>query len=584
MLLAVACYSVIPLAIEYAGGSQNPFFFNMGWRAGIAAGFALFLAVVYRQLFFSKKVWATILRRAKRWELLAVIIAYFDIALFAMSIRFVDVSAATIVAEISPLFLIIVMWFSYRKTETYQKPTLKLLFLVSIGLMGFAFVVFSESGETSLFFTSQANWLLLLGISLALASALIAAFNGFSFKWGTDLKTYLPDEVRKNNNDDSINLFGVIMAGLISNLAIIPFSLILGVSFGESISGNVLLFSIIGGALTYPLAGIAWRKANLITHNLGINAIGYVRPILSMAWLLPFSYIDVVRIDYLVIGAAFIISTNVLINFERNFESANIFGLRTLTLALGICGTLVYLREDIFAYFGVGWHWSGAGYFEALALSATVFTLLLAFRVARLVSRTGDEDNRTFSVFRKMELLSQRGVIDDNILCCLLSIDAPKNKADLESAYNKARNYISVARPYNDTERQILNDAEAELDALARSKQLGIVIGEMFALTIFAGITVSLALFSRPNVEGWTRLLIDIFAMLMSAIIIFLVVNVRDLQEERGERKLVSRIKNRDYLVSFSDSHQTLADQFLSVIVGLAIVITYAILLAYKWL
>lgn len=172
-------------------------FFNMGWRAGIAAGFALFLAVVYRQLFFSKEVWATILRRAKRWELLAVIIAYFDIALFAMSIRFVDVSATTIVAEISPLFLIIVMWFSYRKTETYQKPTLKLLFLVSIGLVGFAFVVFSESGEVSLFFTSQANWLLLLGISLALASALIAAFNGFSFKWGTDLKTYLPDEVRK---------------------------------------------------------------------------------------------------------------------------------------------------------------------------------------------------------------------------------------------------------------------------------------------------------------------------------------------------------------------------------------------------
>lgn len=381
-----------------------------------------------------------------------------------------------------------------------------------------------------------------------------------------------------------MNLFGVIMAGLLSNLAIIPFSLIFGVSFGESISGNVLLFSIIGGALTYPLAGIAWRKANLITHNLGINAIGYVRPILSMVWLLPFSYIDVVRIDYLVIGAAFIISANVLINFERNFESENIFGQRVLTLALGICGTFVYLREDIFTYFGVGWHWSGAGYFEALALSATVFTLLLAFRVARLVSRSGDEDNRTFSVFRKMELLSQRDVIDNNILCCLLRIDAPKNKADLESAYNKARNYISVARPYNDTERQILNDAEAELDSLARSKQLGIVIGEMFALTIFAGITVSLALFSRPSVEGWTRLLIDIFAMLMSAIIIFLVVNVRDLQEERGERKLVSKIKNRDYLVLFSDSHQTLADQFLSVIVGLAIVITYAILLAYKWL
>ena len=291
MLLAVACYSVIPLAVELAGGSQNPFLFNMGWRSGIAVGFALFLAIVYRNLFFSKEVWNTIWIRAKRWELLAVVIAYFDIALFALSVRFVDVAVATIVAEVSPLFLIIIMWFSYRKTTTYQKVTPKLLFLVLVGLAGFTFVVFSEVGKVSLLLENLANELLLLGIALALLSALIASFNGFSFKWGTDLKCHLPEKVRDNNNDASIDLFGVVVAGLIANLAIIPFSLILGVSVGETISANVLLFSIIGGALTYPLAGIAWRKANLITHNLGINAIGYIRPVLSIAWLLPFSYI-----------------------------------------------------------------------------------------------------------------------------------------------------------------------------------------------------------------------------------------------------------------------------------------------------
>ena len=583
MLLAVACYSVIPLAVEFAGGSQNPFLFNMGWRGGIAIGFALFLAVGYRDLFFSRRVWGAILHHTKRLELLAVVIAYFDIALFALAVRFVDVSAATVVAEVSPVFLIIIMWLSLRRTATYQRVTFRLLLLVILALFGFAFVVFSQATEISLFARSE-NWLLLLGILLALSSALLAALNGLSFKWGMDLTSKLPDESLQNHNTDSINLFGVVMAGFIGNLVIVPFSLAIGAGTGETISGKVLMFSVIGGVLTYPIAGIAWRKANLLTYNLGINAIGYIRPILSIVWLLPFSYINVVKVDYLVIGTGFVIAANILINFERDFKEGDGFGLRMLVVALGICGTLVYFREDFFRHFDIEWHWSSGGYFQVLALSATVFTLLLAFRVARLVTRTGEEDNRTFSVFRRLELLTKLQVINNDPRPYMKRIDASRDKVDLKDAYNELRNLIAEANPHNYEERLLLKETEAELDALARSKQMGLVLGEMFAVVIFAFTTVALALLTRPDVEGWPRLLVDVFAILISAIIIFLVVNVRDLQNERADDKLESRVEHDDYSVRFKDTKGSLADQSLSVILGLSVIVTYTILLAYKWL
>ena len=122
------------------------------------------------------------------------------------------------------------------------------------------------------------------------------------------------------------------------------------------------------------------------------------------------------------------------------------------------------------------------------------------------------------------------------------------------------------------------------MDALVRSKQQDITLGEMFALFIFAGITVSLALLSRPpEAEGWNRLLVDIFAILISAVIVFLVVNVWDLRRERDESKLKLRLKSQDYMIQFSDTERRSFDQWLSIVVGTLIVLVYAGLLSHKW-
>ena len=100
------------------------------------------------------------------------------------------------------------------------------------------------------------------------------------------------------------------------------------------------------------------------------------------------------------------------------------------------------------------------------------------------------------------------------------------------------RGYIASAVPQDDPDRQRLNETEAELDMLVRSKQVSPVPGEIFALPVFAGITIFLTMFTRPSdPEGYMRMLLDLFAMRVSWVIIFLMIYSIDLDREREAHK-----------------------------------------------
>ena len=134
-----------------------------------------------------------------------------------------------------------------------------------------------------------------------------------------------------------------------------------------------------------------------------------------------------------------------------------------------------------------------------------------------------------------------------------------------------------------------MSDAEAQLDALVRSKQVDIHLGEMFALFIFAFVTVGIALFTLPaQVTGWTRVIVDLFALTISSVAIFLLSHIQDLQRERDQEKFelmeIDCTKEKRFAARFLDTGQRPFDQWLSIVVGGAIVMTFAGLLVHKWL
>ena len=138
---------------------------------------------------------------------------------------------------------------------------------------------------------------------------------------------------------------------------------------------------------------------------------------------------------------------------------------RPSILGLGICGAIVYMRDHIFQFLGVpSWDWNEGGYFGSVALSATIFALLLGFRVARMSSRTTDEDNRTFNIFPKADLLSRRGAITSDLCSCILGIDKADNPADLKLSHIRARRHITAVdiSSLSESDVQLLNDLEGE--------------------------------------------------------------------------------------------------------------------------
>ena len=429
----------------------------------------------------------------------------------------------------------------------------------------------------------------------------------------------MSDGVKDKYAPQSIDMFFSVLIALIASIAIIPLTGAVGLIgmgasddvlgsavgaisrlFMESGEFNPTMLIVIGvAALAFTAGGIAIRKANAISDNPGINGVEQLSPVFSLLglWLLgtwslilslfPSLEPDLfsgVKEDYLVIGAAAIITANILINFEGEVRA----GFKALLIGLGACGAIVYLRENLYEFLNI----PNAGatatgdYLGWIALAATIFTLLLAFRVATTVSRTSAEEAYAFAALRKMEALAERGVIDEEVLEHIAVMDSPENEAQLKDAYARTSKIIAETKtPENDFDRELLATAEAELDTLARSKQLRLVLGELFALNIFAGITLAFALFLQPDIDGeLTALLNDLFAMLISGVVIFLTVHVWDLHNERAARQLRKNEQSGRYELQFRGGEQAISDVWISIIAGVAIILTYAFLLADKWL
>ena len=580
MLLSVGGFSLVPLVLA-RGAAEDPFLFNAGWRLGFGAGIGFFLFVRYRELFAEREVWTLIKRRAVSWAILIAVISQFEYAMFALSIRLIDVSIATILFETYHVLIILVTAWLFRRERRYRRIQPDVVLLLALGVAGFAFVV---SGEASgIAWLGPDGWYAFIpGIFLAVLSAIVASLSAIHLKWGADLSAEMSENSGGRWTRDYLDLFCVLMASVIVNAVAIPLNAAAGMLTGETITAETFMYGMLWGFVINAMANIAWRYANLTTDNLGINALSYATPIFSLVWLFWFSEVNVHRADFLIIGAVAVIAANLLINFEAEVR----FGFKALILALWGCGAFVYLRDDILLLLPFdGWLWPRETYLGALGLSATVFILLLTFRVARLAPRTQDEDNRIFALHRRLELLAWRNLISPDASRHVRAIDSARTPEELQRAYTAVKLcFVRAAGvPHANADRRLLADAEAQLNMMVHSRQQGLEFGELFSLIIFGGVTVVLSLLSRPEVYGWTAFLIEVFSTLFPAVIVFLVVNVWDLHRDRADLVLANQQDSEGFGVIFRDARSRRFEQSVSIIVGLLIIVSYAGLLWHKW-
>ena len=595
MLVAVVFYSSLSLAVALTGGSDNPFLFTMWWRLGMVGGIGIYLALQYPDLFFDTRVWRRVRSKAGSVHLWLTLLAYFDISLFVMSTVFISITAATILVQVTSIFFILFM-HGLDREQVYRSITWTTGLLMVLGIVGFAFVIIAETGWTDISPETSA-WRLVAGVLIVLSCAVVGAFNAHNFQWGRQLASEHrasfqnegEGEIDDERDSNRLVFFYVVLGSWVVNVLAVLANGVIG--FGTSVlgvygavSGNTLVYAVAWGAVAFTAAGILNRKANLMTTNLGVNALNYARPVFGVALLVFFAGlgadvagVDIRRPDYFLIGTLGIVSVNILINFEAE----RLLGFKALVISLWVFGALVYLRNVDGGL--LTWMVPEAGYFEALALSSTVFTLILSFRVVRLAGRIQDEDNRTFRLFRELAALSRRDVIDFEICRLLLVVDRSSGE-DLRESYGKARSLLleAVDRA-GSADVEHLTGLEAELDSLVYSRQQDINFGELCALFIFAGITVGLALVSRPAAADLIAFVIELFTVLFASVIVFLAFNVLDLQRDR--RALILHYDaGGQYAVFFRDQGSRTVEQWVSVMAGLAVVVAYFCLLGAKWL
>lgn len=189
----------------------------------------------------------------------------------------------------------------------------------------------SETGSTGL--GAQASAPPIIGVLFTILAPLTAAMSAHAMRWGADLSKKVKPEPHSIPSP-SLELACVLAATIPVNVA------------GAILTHTVVTFSPVnaliafaGGLILNTGSIIPWRKANVITTDLGVNVAIYATTALSLTWLWLLGMTTVARPDLLILGAATIIATNLIINTSA---AANIRFTATATTIWLLC-TAAYI-------------------------------------------------------------------------------------------------------------------------------------------------------------------------------------------------------------------------------------------------
>ena len=326
-----------------------------------------------------------------------------------------------------------------------------------------------------------------------------------------------------------------------------------------------------------------------------INVLAFMSPLLALVWLMA-AGISLPRFDLFFIGAVLILAVNILIQLKPDEErdvapygkaprSGSRLGFTVFILSIWTFGTFTYVRDELLPADQLVW--DQEEYWGLIALSATVFALILGFRVARLSSRITHEDEMTFELFRECELLVELKVLPPDTLKMLSDLDtAPPEK--LRVSYNEIREQIRSAENADLEVKRSVASVAAKLDKLTHSKQQGRDIVELLSLTAFAVATIGLGLLARPvelGVDPWSGFLSEVFILVFVSTVAFLCVNLFDIRRDR-ETPLVVPIQklDGDYALWFRHKRDLTVERLTAVLISIGVSIAFCVLLYGKWL
>ena len=329
MLLSVILYSLSPIFFHIGNADIAPLGFNatrMFFECVIlfsCIAFLYYKKINIIEILIIKKAITT---NWCKYLLIGIFIGAFDLAILAWSLKYINLAAATVLYQTWPIWMILFTSKMFIKNNRYEKVGLHGWFYIIIGFIGLSIVILSqiklEISNKEINF--EFNKSVFAGSLLAVMAAIISALHvSCSIKWGNEKMNSLLSG-NKNMNIDSIKkymeMFFVMTGILIASIPVVIVSclFLFSIDIDEEIHiSNMAMAAIQGSFFAGGIAMIIYRMANIITPRLEINILSYAIPLISILWIGVFGYIEVIKLNWLIIGACGIVAANILIYFKK---------------------------------------------------------------------------------------------------------------------------------------------------------------------------------------------------------------------------------------------------------------------------
>ena len=334
MLVAVIGFSAIPVYIAMADTHRAPFVFTAFLYAGQFVGLGAYTLLTYRALFFRRGPLGVIARQVVRPTMLLTLTGYLNYAFYSWSTEYIDPAVTTVIFGGWTFTTVLFVGWTFRSERRYERTSGALVGFMLIGFAGFALAILSQRADIFDFGQGAAPLIEVgIGVVLAVISMSMATLGSFVLKWGVETAQRVDAVADHPYGQSELEVARVLTGIVVAALVAIPVNLVLGLARGESMlgisPGSISPGSISSGGISAADYGLAFgvglfslgfctalfRRANLMTRNLGIIGMTYGTLPVSLLWLALLGEIDVERPLYLAAGAALIVASNLLVHF-----------------------------------------------------------------------------------------------------------------------------------------------------------------------------------------------------------------------------------------------------------------------------
>ena len=316
MMANVIASSFFPLLVLLGGANTYPYFFTAFDNLIASAVILLILIIAERRIISLPAIGVIFSPKKSRMKtnlclLPCILRGIATTPAFLLATKYIDIIAVIIIYETWPIIKILIMDRLFKSTNQYHPITFKLIALFGLSLLGVAIVIIGQSATQIDAMRLQEGTI--TGVALALLAAVLTALApSFSLKHGAIVGLNLSKETGVGYNLLYCSMISIFIQRTISGII----ALVVAIALYEQMAWAGAITVVVAGILT-AIASIGIRKANLITHNLGVNALRYLNPILAIIWLFVFTTTHYGNITYLIIGISFIIISNLSINYKK---------------------------------------------------------------------------------------------------------------------------------------------------------------------------------------------------------------------------------------------------------------------------